>query len=84
MSKYQQKVNKMVGAMGPTVSANWKNTMTTNGSMFDLAAHPLYYSPAIGKYVSSFEPMGYVSFSYGKKKKKSTKKGAKKKRYSRK
>jgi len=54
-SDYQQQVNDLTGAMGPTTLANWKNTMTTTGYPWTLGSQPLYYSPSVGKYITSFE-----------------------------
>ena len=47
-------------------SAMWKNTTTTTGKPYNLSAHPLYYSPVYGKYVTSADNLastGSVDFS---------------------
>ena len=52
---YQQQVNDLTGAMGPNNLANWKNTMTTTGDPWSMGAAPLYFSPSVGRYITSFE-----------------------------
>ena len=56
-SNYQQQVNDLTGAMGPASGnlANWKNTMTTTGDPWNLGASPIYFSPSVGRYITSFE-----------------------------
>ncbi len=84
MPDYQQQVNNMVGALGPLTPALWKNTMTTTGQPYNLGAHPLYYSPVYGKYVTTSDSnaaKGSVDFSslkFGKRKSKKTKRRSKK------
>lgn len=75
-STYQSKVNSLVGAMGPMDTAVWNNSGSTSGHPWLLSAHPMYYSPVTGKYVTSYDSsagQGSVSFSYGKTKRKSRK-----------
>lgn len=54
-SNYQMDVNNLTGAMGPTNTAFWAKDMATTGKPWLLSAQPLYYSPSIGRYVTSFE-----------------------------
>lgn len=83
---YQNRVNSLVGALGPTSVANWNNTGTTSGYPWLLSAHPMYYSPVTGKYITSYDSsvaQGSVSFSYGKTRKSRGYKGSKKTRKTR-
>ncbi len=90
MVGYQQQVNNMVGALGPTTSAMWNNDMRTTGQPYDLSAQPLYYSPVYGKYVTTSDSNAakgsadFSSLKFGKKRKGSKKtrksKGSKKHR----
>lgn len=92
MPDYQQQVNNMVGALGPLTPALWKDTMTTTGQPYNMSAHPLYYSPVYGKYVTTSDSnaaKGSVDFSslkFGKKRKskKSKRRSKKTKKHSRK
>jgi hypothetical protein len=73
---YQKQVNSLVGAMGPSGNANWNGTTTTTGPVYSLGAQPLYYSTASGEYKTSVDSpadTGSVSFSHGKRKRKSHK-----------
>jgi hypothetical protein len=92
-STYQNKVNNLVGAMGPSGTATWNNTGSTTGAPWLLSAQPMYYSPVTGKYITSYDSLassqGSASFSYGKsrksrKTKRKSKKSRKTKRKSRK
>jgi hypothetical protein len=68
---YQNKVNGLVGAMGPSSTAVWNNSGSTSGYPWLLSAQPMYYSPVTGKYITSYDSsagQGSVSFSYGKRK----------------
>lgn len=74
---YQNKVNSLEGALGPTNGAFWPDTMSTTGNPYSLGAQPLYYSPVYGKYITSYSTpaaQGSVSFSYGKRKTKKSRK----------
>ncbi len=53
-SAYQHKLNSgLTGALGPASAAYWPSTTTTTGKPYGLAAQPLYFSPSLGKYVTS-------------------------------
>lgn len=63
---YQNQVNSLPGALGPSSSAFWKNTLKTTGPAFSLGAQPLYYAPVQGVYVTSADvpaAQGSVNFS---------------------
>lgn len=70
---YQKKVNALTGAMGPTTTAYWPKMTHSKGTNYAaLAAQPLYYNPAIGQYVTSYDQisptniaLGTVNFSGG-------------------
>lgn len=86
MPDYQQQVNNMTGALGPTTQALWKNTTTTTGQPYNMDSHPLYYSPVYGKYVTTSESNAakgsadFSSLNFGKKRKtKKNKKHSKRK-----
>ena len=53
-TKYQNQVNNLTGALGPTRGAFWNSYTTTTGNPTSLSAQPLYYNPAIGEYVTSY------------------------------
>ena len=73
--KYQQQVNSLPGALGPNTEAYWLNTTTTTGAPYSLGAQPLYFSPSLGKYVTSFDNMSSVDFSsFGKRRKRTSRK----------
>ncbi len=72
-TNYQLQLNQG-GRLGPANSALWENTTTITGNPYDLSAHPLYYSPFVGKYVTSSDvpgSIGSVSFGFGGKRRKS-------------
>lgn len=86
---YQNNVNSLSGALGPTNGAYWPDTMSTAGNPYSLSAQPLYYSPVYGKYITSYispASQGSINFSYGKKKRKikNSKRKSRKSRKSRK
>lgn len=60
---YQHQVNSLTGSLGPTTVANWNSTTTTTGAPYSLGAQPLYFSPSLGKYVTSYDNMSTVDFS---------------------
>jgi len=63
---YQNQVNSLSGALGPTSGAFWKDTLSTTGPAYTLGAQPLYYAPAQGVYVTSADvpaAQGSVNFS---------------------
>jgi len=83
--KYQQQVNSLPGALGPNTEAYWLNTTTTTGAPYSLGAQPLYFSPSLGKYVTSFDNMSSVDFSsFGKRRKRKSTTRTSRKRTSRK
>jgi hypothetical protein len=51
---YQNDVNALKGAMGPMNPALWPNTGPSQDP-WSLNSQPLYYSPGVGKYVTSFD-----------------------------
>jgi hypothetical protein len=65
-TEFQKKVNDLPGALGPASSAFWKNTYEISSNAVNLNKQPLYYSPSIGKYVTSSDTpasQGSVNFS---------------------
>jgi hypothetical protein len=83
---YQNKVNALTGALGPSQPAFWKNNFKLTGPAYSLAAQPLYYAPAKGFYVTSADvpaSMGSVNFSnfgFGKPRRRSRRKSRKSRR----
>jgi hypothetical protein len=74
---YQNNVNSLPGALGPTNGAFWNNSMTTTGPAYTLGAQPLYYSPVYGKYITSADTpaaQGSVSFGFGRRKSRKSRK----------
>ncbi len=55
MSKYQHKVNSLLGALGPTTTAYWKPMTSYSGNTWDLDRQPLYWSASAGKYITSYD-----------------------------
>ncbi len=84
MTNYQRKVNDLTGAMGPTTPAFWKNDVNIKGDPWKLSSQPLSYNTMLGiyetaqdqsAYLDSMDPLSvprsYVSYGFGKHKKRS-------------
>jgi hypothetical protein len=72
-TNYQNQVNDLTGAMGPTNPALWNNTYKLTGPAYELSSQPMYFSPEKGYYVTSADlpaSIGSASFSFGKRHKK--------------
>ena len=84
---YQQKVNSLAGALGPSQPAFWKNTYKLTGPAYNLSAQPLYFAPSKGFYVTSADvpaanySVDFSNFGFGRKRRsRRSRRGSKRKR----